>query len=552
MNNILQLAAQGDAKNLLRDIRVRALYSPYYFVKVVLGYSKLVDHFHQKEMERFVDNWAIGHRKQAIEWSRGFYKTTCFTIGTGIWIVLPVTDEDTEYATRVIGLSESEWYLRTSLHDQDATQLLAFEVDANAEKKIQAIKWHFEENELFRSVFPELAYDGTWRPWNTKQLRTPRVGDRRRDPEGTFEAIGVGGSLQSRHYKIVWEDDLVGEKARKSTVVMQDTIGWHGRLNGAFENATEQIRFLVSNRWGYADLNSYVRANEPDFVFHTRSAIELDPDTGEDAAVFGEEYPLDKLELIRTGSSMTKYDYACQYLNKPTLPGESEVDVKALHTYTVEPDGKMKCSCGKAFLSSQCFRYMHYDPYNAKAAGSTSCPAIVCVGCSTDGHVFLLDYYLGKENYGKVYDRLFFFNDTWRPKMFTFEDVGHQNLTAYHLREIEQTTEYKAKKHRPFPRIEGVATGNRTKEVRIREGLFPVIEKKKFSCRSKHVAFLQMLETFPHKTLDHDYDLLDALAQGSNLWRFPENAEENERAKETEDEYLRHFNEPYCAGVQAC
>src|SRR5580658_12345 len=551
MTDILKLASQGDAKSLLRDIRVRALYSPYYFVKVVLGYSKLVEHFHQQEMERFVDAWSTGVRKQAVEWSRGFYKTTCFTIGTSIWITLPVHDSDTEYAIQQLGIGESEWYLRTSLHDQDATQLLAFEVEANAEKKIQAIKWHFEENTLFRSVFPELAYDGTWRPWNTKQLRIPRVGDRRRDPEGSFEAIGVGGALQSRHYKIVWEDDLVGEKARKSTIVMQDTIGWHGRLNGAFENATEQIRFLISNRWGYADLNSHVRINEPDFRFHTRSAIELDPTTGEDRAIFPEEYPLEKLEAIRTGSSMTKYDYACQYLNRPTLPGESEVDTKAIHTYTVEKDGLMKCSCGAKFKPSQLFRYMHYDPYNAKGPGSTSCPAIVVVGTSSDGHVALLDYYLGKEQYGKVYDRLFFFNDIWAPRLFTFEDVGHQNLTAYHIQEIQKTTEYKTAKHHQFPRMEGVSTGNRTKEARIREGLFPVVEKKKFTCRSKHQAFLSMLDTFPHKVLDHDYDLLDALAQGTALWRFPEKAEDNERANNEEETYLRKLNENYCAGVPA-
>lgn len=542
MTNILQLASKGDAANVLRDMRVRSLWSSYYFVKVVLGYSELSPTFHQPEMEAFLTNWANGVRKQAIEWSRGFFKTTCFTIGTSIWTVLPVTDEDTEYALHNLGIAEGDWYHRTRLHDQDATQLLAFEVIENAKKKLSIIRSHFEENQIFRSVFPDIAYTGSERPWNNECVRIRRVGARQRDAEGTFEAIGVGGALQSRHYKIVWEDDLVGEKAIKSPAIMEQTIGWHGRLHGAFENASEQIRTLVSNRWGYADLNSYIRANEPDFVFHTRSAIELGDD-GE-KAVFPERFTIEKLMQIRDSGSMTKYDFSCQYLNSPVLPGEREVAISNLHYYVVEEDGAMKCNCGAVYRLSQLKRYIHYDPYNAKGAMSTSCPALVVVGTAPDKHVFLVDYFTAKQNYGGIYDRLFRYNDVYRPGLFTYEDVGHQNLTAYHISEICKTKEFK-EKHRNFPRIEGVSSGGRSKDVRIREGLFPIIEKGKFAVRKQHQTFLTMLETFPHRQLDHDYDLLDALAQGSDKWRFPDNEDVRDQRSNEEAEYLSKFNEPY-------
>ncbi len=187
---------------------------------------------------------------------------------------------------------------------------------------------------------------------------------------------------------------------------------------------------------------------------------------------------------------------------------------------------------------------MHYDPYNAKGAASTSCPAIAVIGTAEDKHVFLLDYFLAKEQYGKVYDRIFRYNDVWRPALFTYEDVGHQNLTAYHIAEIAKTAEYKAK-HKPFPRIEAVTTGNRSKEVRVREGLFPVIEKKKFACRAKHQAFLTMLETFPHRQMDHDYDLLDAISQGAEKWRYPEGQDEHKSRQGEEEAYLAHFGQPY-------
>ena len=531
---------------------MRCLYSPYYFVKVVLGYKKLVPHLHQHDLEQFVDRWSLGHTEQAVEWPRAFYKTTTFTIGVGMWVVLPVTDEDSTYALNELGIPEDLWWRRVALHDQDATQLLAFEIESNAKKKLDIIKWHFEENQAFRWLFPEIAYTGEERPWNSSCLRIRRIGERRKDPEGTFEAIGVGGALQSRHYKIIWCDDLVGENARKSQTVMDQTIGWYQRLEGAFENATRKIRFLISNRWGYADLNSWVRDHEVSVPFYTRAAWEVVD--GEEKPIFPEEYSME--ELLKIQDKMTRYDFSCQYLNSPVMPGEMAVSTEALHYYEVAEDGTIKCSCGKSFRASQLYRYLHYDPYNAKGAGSKSCPALVCVGLSSDEHTFILDYWLSKENYGKVYDRIFFYNDTWRPRLFTYEDVGHQNLTAHHWTTVAKTAEYKAK-HRAPPRIEGIASSDRSKERRIGEGVFPIIEKKKFAIRRKHQILLRMLETFPHKVLDHDYDLLDAISQGtckmhsgSRVWHYPTTEETDIGAINAEDEYLRHFNEPFCAGVK--
>lgn len=549
MQDVLQLAASGDATKVWLDQRVRALYSPYYFIKVVLGYKKLVPHLHQHDLELFVDRWAAGQAEQAIEWPRAFYKTTTFTIGVGMWVVLPVTQEDTDYAINELGIPEDAWFRRVSLHDQDATQLYAFEVEANAKKKINAIKWHFEENATFRWLFPEIAYQGSESPWNSGCLRIRRVGERRRDPEGSFEAIGVGGSLQSRHYKIIWCDDLVGERARSSPTEMATTIGWYQRLEGAFENASRKIRFLVSNRWGYADLNSWVRENEPNIPFYTRAAWEIDPETGKECPIFPEEYSME--DLLKIQGKMTKYDFSCQYLNSPVMPGETEVNSDGLHFYEVEEDGQIKCSCGKLFRASALYRYLHYDPYNAKGAGSKSCPALAVIGTSSDEHVILLDYFISQENYGKIYDKIFFYNDTWRPRLFTYEDVGHQNLTEHHIKTVAKTAEYKAV-HKAFPRIEGIPTGNKSKEQRIRDGLFPVIEKKKFAIRKKHLLFQKMLETFPHKTLHHDYDLLDAITQGvlktkegGRVWRFPLTEDASIGAVNAEDEYLKHFNEPF-------
>lgn len=545
MTNILQLAAQGDAVNVMREMRVRALFSPYYFTKTILDYKQLVPHLHYHDTELFIERWLGGVRKQWIEWPRGFFKSTTFTIGTSTWIVLPHTDEDAAYAIDCLGIPEDVWFARMALHDQDATQLLAFETIDNSKKKLTEIKWHFEENELFRELFPEIKYTGVETPWNSDCLKIRRVGYGRRLQEGTFEAIGVNGALQSRHYKIVWEDDLVGKKAVESESTMASTIRWHGLLHGAFENASTQIRFGVSNRWGYADLNSHIRQNEPDFVFYTRAAWELDAETGQEVAIFPERYPMEALRRIQNSGSMTRYDFSCQYLNSPVLPGQQEVALGALHTYTVETDGRIRCSCGSAFYASQLLRTLHYDPYNAKGATSKSCPALAVIGCSTDKHVVLLEYFLSKGNYGRIYDKLYELNDRWRPYKFTYEDVGHQNMTEFHIRQVERNPLH-LEKHRRFPSIVPISPHSRAKELRIRDFFLPVLERYKFTRRSNQVALDSQLESFPNPVLDHDYDLLDVLAQGAQLpWRFPESDEELLTKRTAEDEYLKQLGKPY-------
>lgn len=539
MEDILTLASSGRAEDVLRDMRVRSLWSPYYLAKVVLGYKDMVDHLHFADTELFVQRLVDGDRRQWIEWTRGFLKTTTFTISTGIWFVCPVTEEDTDYAVNVLEIPEEDWLERVALHNQDYTQLYAFETDANAKKKVAEVRWHFEENTLFRACFPEIAYTSTEEPWNNNCIKIRRRGFGQRAEEGTFEAIGAGNALQSRHYDIVWEDDLVGKKAVESEIEMEKTIRWHGLLNGAFVDAAKQMRFGVSNRWGYNDLNSHIRSTESEFVFHTRSAWDIGPD-GKEVATWPERYSISALLEIR--KSMSPYDFSCQYLNRPTPPGENEVDVSVLHRYTVREGGMIECGCGKTYHPRGLLRYMHFDPYNAKGSNSKSRPAVAVIGTATDKHVFLLDYYIDRGSQEKVFAKLFEWNNQWMPVLFTYEDVGNQSMAEFYIRKAQQSVDFKGRK---FPRIVPVKTGNRAKEIRIRDYFFPVFARYKFGIRSTQLHLLESLATFPHPVPDHDYDLLDALAQGAPYWRFPADEVEEVSAKVDEEAYLASLGKPF-------
>ncbi len=534
--DILTLAKTGNADDLVRSLRARSLFSPYFFTKVVLGYTQMVDHFHYVESERFINAWLNGVNKQWIEWPRGFFKSTQFTIGTSIWITLPVSTEDSQFAIEKLGIPDDEWFNRVSLHNQDVTQLLAFETIENAKKKIAEIKWHFEENQLFRNIFPEIAYTGVEKPWTKDCLKIRRVGYAQRQEEGTFEAIGVGVALQSRHYDIVWEDDLVGERAIKSETEMKRTIGWHERLSGAFIDAAKQVRFGVSNRWGYHDLNSHIRMHEPDFVFHTRAARELDSE-GKLVPTFPERYSLQSLDDI--AGSMTAYNFSCQYLNRPILETAAEVPLARIHHYTIDvSNGLMRCSCGEIIDINSCTRYMAYDPYNAKNAMSRSRPAIAVVAGAPNRHFLVLDYTVLRDSYDKIFQKLVSYNNHWRPHLFVYEDVGAQNMVEHHLRTIQNTAEFTAEKNRRFPRIIAERPRGRAKEVRIRDYFLPVITNANLAIREEHRHLSDALGTFPNPVLDHDYDLLDALAYLAPHVRYPSVDDEDKSVDEAMVEAL--------------
>lgn len=526
----------------LLDLRVRSLWSPFIFTTAVLGCRDLTTGLHLAESENFIERWLAGDTKQFVEWPRGFFKTTTFTQGIGMWLVCPVSQEDTDYALGTLGMDEAAWHRRMSLHNQNLLQLVAMETDKNAIKKVGWIKGHFESNTLFRAIFPEIAYAGKEEPWNASCIKIRRTGGRQYEHEGTFEAIGVGVALQSRHYDLVWEDDLVGEKAIKSTSEMEDTIGWHRRLAGAFVNAGRQVRFGVSNRWGYNDLNSYIRRHEPDFVFHTRRAWELAAD-GTNVPAFPERYPMDRLLKIKGG--MTEVDFNCQYLNNPMVPGDASVSTAKLHTYTVEEDGRMVCSCGRHFYLSSLQRYMHLDPSQARAR-STSRPCIAVVGTAPDKHVFLLDFWMKKADYGAIFKTLTSFNNAYRPKMLTYEDVGSQNMFEYHLRQLQESVEFKEAKNRRFPYIQPVPTKSEPKEDRIKQHFFPVVEAGRFAYRPfTQQALPRQMETFPFPALDHDYDLLDVLAQGALVWRYQAAEAEARDAANAEANIEAALGKPY-------
>ncbi|KKK52564.1 hypothetical protein LCGC14_3103640, partial [marine sediment metagenome] len=285
------------ADEALRVLRLNSLGSLYYFIKVALRRKRLTEYLHLPiclalEKRFLKDVWEL---------PRDHFKSTICSEGRPMWLALPMTARDEDDFCKLGYPDEFIKWMRL-VHNPDIRLLLVSENLTNAAKLGKRITWHFESNAMYRTLFPESLPDSScvWSAYSLHVKRTLLGGGH---GEGTFDFLGAGGALQSRHYMGVTQDDLVGRKAIESQTVMEKVIDYHKLLVGAFETEDkdhEEDELIVGNRWSYHDLNSYLQENETWFRFHNHSALggccKFHPP---DTPIFPSEFSFNKLMKIK-------------------------------------------------------------------------------------------------------------------------------------------------------------------------------------------------------------------------------------------------------------
>jgi hypothetical protein len=340
---LIPIGGIADYKQRKLAVRLNAFGSLFYFISFILGRTRLKAHLHG-DWCRIVEKEVL---QEVIELPRDHFKSTIFSEGAPIWWALPFGDADA-YAMERLGYAPEFIRWMRYCHNQDTRTLIVSEVIINAVKIGKRIGHHYENNVLFKEIFPEVLPDSkcTWTEKTMQQRRTKASPD----GEGTFDLIGVGAALQSRHYNRIIEDDLVGKEAIDSQVTMESSIDYHRLLPGAFDSDPTLANrmndeIIVGNRWSCKDLNNWVRENEPWFNFTSHSA------TGGCCSkhpvgrvIFPEEWSIEKLNKVKLREGI--YHYSCQYENNPIPEGQNEFKPDWLNYYETAPisanDNRMK------------------------------------------------------------------------------------------------------------------------------------------------------------------------------------------------------------------
>lgn len=318
-------------------LRLNALGSLYYFSRNILGHLRLSPKLHGYicgELERDT-------LRMVLEIPRDHFKTSLASVSAPMWWALDYSTEDEDL---MISLGYSEEWLRwmRRAHYSSTRTLIASETIANARKIGVKIDGHYKSNAIFRMLFPRIIPKNFDR-WNQDSMTHNRL-DGEYHGEGTYDFIGVKGALQSRHYNRQVIDDAVGEKAINSELVMESTIDWVRKLPGAFDSDPLRPHALadqlfIGNRWSHKDLGTWLRANCSDMQFITHAADGSCEGHGcqihrAGIPIFPEEFTLEKLAGIRAIEG--SYNYAAQFLNRPTAPEAVRFKESWLKYYSVD------------------------------------------------------------------------------------------------------------------------------------------------------------------------------------------------------------------------
>jgi hypothetical protein len=548
--------------------KVNSLIDLYYFSSVTLNKFRLQrgqDYRVKLHYQMCLSVMKDG-LKEVIEIPRDHFKSTIYSECFPIWRALPFGTAEEDQFTR-LGYSDLfiEWMRRT--HSQDIRILLVSETIKNATMLGTRISNHYLNNGLFRQLFPTILPTAA-ETWTNDSLHQRRTLAGRGQGEGTFDFIGVGAALQSRHYNMVIQDDLVGRDAIQSDSVMQSTIEYHQLLVGAADSDPSDPNrdfdeIIVGNRWSHKDLNSYVRESESYFGFTTHSALggccALHPFGN---PIFPEEFSVEKLLVWKR--RLGTYFFTCQFLNSPIDPSKAKFNMKDFRYFHFENiDGAManpkggysksdtenKVELGKPtqkrtvlrhhvnagdvekdIFPRHLDRYMVVDPNHSgqhKTLGSGRCRhAIVVSGVSRDPRrIYLLDIWAEAASIDKFVAKMFELAIKWKLNTIYVEAVGAQKYLLYHLEYF--ITEHKRDcpelAHIKIEPLKTPQTSN-AKLERI-DGIIPIVERNEIWLNATGCAkLLEEAEAYGQKK--GLIDILDVLGYGPQVWKFDTTSEE--------------------------
>lgn len=516
----LPIPEQDDAEAFRWAMRLNALGSLYFFIKFVLQRDWLTDSLHKPILAKL----EVDIPRYLLEMPRDHLKTVIITEGRTIWRALPFDERD-EAAMRELGYDDDfiAWMRRT--HRPERRTLIVSEIIGNAVKIGARFDWHYQENRMFQFIFPEIKPDNscTW----TEDSKTHKCSSRGPQGEGTYDFLGVGGALQSRHYDDIVEDDVIGKDAIESPLIMEKTINYHRLLIGAFADFSKGNWTVVNNRWSPTDLSGWIREHQPEFMIESHSAeggcCDAHP---KDEPIFPEKFPMEVLRQIR--EIQGPYYYSHQYLNLAVNPEECIFNKDWIRFYSaVESPVKMErhwlhheeraSETLKDIDPNLLIRSMVVDPNHAEERGRCH-HGIVVTGLDPEkDRVYLLDVWAKSSSYDELVNQIFRLGQLWNLPEFWLETIAAQRLLRY---PIEYRNKQEAMKtgvtrgHQMHIRELKTDRGANAKRTRI-ESLEPIFRDGRFWVRHDQNEFLNEYYDYPG---GRTVDVLDCLGYAVQTW----------------------------------
>jgi hypothetical protein len=464
----------GSAEAIRVWLREGASASTYVMAKMVLGYDRLTLRTHAP-LCQWIDEEP--HRGLAMA-PRGSFKSTCLTVA---------------------------YLIRRVVNDPNVRILLVSGSQENACRFLDIIQQQFRTNETFRALFPEVVPNfQTVTRWNRTEICVPRSA---RWGEATIEAVGAGGTLVSRHFDHIHNDDLIDEKMAESPAEVARAVNFYKLEESLLVSPKRGTIVTVATPWGFHDPYAWMQKHERGLALYKRGAINPDG-----SLYFPEE--LDHAELDRLRDKYGSWHFQCQYLVDPKDPEAMSFDERWLRYYRLDGD-RLIPEVGDAVALPDCRVLMRVDPAISEES-SAARTAIVVDAVAPDGRKFLLDEWAERCQPLRMFDVIFYLAERWGVESVGVESVAYQ-------RAIKPFLEAEAARRGVYLHIVPLKPDTRkSKRARI-TAIQPNLERGEIHVQHEHTLFLAEYRDFPHGTT---VDVLDAFGYGpaDGMWEEPVSA----------------------------
>lgn len=495
----------------IRDaMRFRGLTDSFYLATIVMGYDKLLPDTHGP-LCGFMDSCKVNRR--LIQMPRSHFKTVCCT-------VVKRTQEVLNTPWRRI--------------------LIVGDTGPNAWKHLGKIKNQFEGNRLLRWLYPERVWADTAKApkWSQESLYLPQDinGTPALHGEPTFDAIGAGGAVVSRHYDTINADDLIGEDEYFSEAEMSKKIDWFSNLEALFVPPLEDsLMDIPSTYWRTDDVYAYAE----DFYGNGEQPVPTGPYSyqrggiavfrrgalEEGKAIFPIQrnadgkvingYPVEFFHRLRDKNPER---YAAQYANNPKSAENAYFRSEFLRYYGVASEDGRRIFIEHAggiieqVDTDSLIRISMCDPH----AGGTnrfrgSRAAVITTAVDPRyPRIYILDCWIKRAPTDKIVDEIFRQQKHWQPDIFSIEANGMQKMLRYWIDERSERDPftYPQIPYHPF-----IPAGDKDGERRIK-GLQPYFKAGQIWLQRGFTELIEEYESWPRGLKDG----LDCLSQGLPLW----------------------------------
>lgn len=482
-------SASGLDAATLRSLREEGKNNLFFFAKGILGYGDMTKRVHQEFCE-----WMQGDQKRALGlMPRGHFKTTI----------------------------EMADIIRRLLINPEERILLCSESAENAEYMLREIQEHIKNNELLRTVYPEIIPKQTGtRLWNKQSIILPRKGTYR---EPSIDTAGITTKIVSRHYTRIYCDDLVSNEAMESPSVMRKSIEFVNRLVSLLVNQREHTIRIIGTRWAYHDIYSHIIDNFKSYDTFIRKAIVRTAD-GSVEPFFPERWTMGMFEeMIQTDP----YQWATQMANEPLDTAVVDFKMSWLQYFSIGPDYDFRFQGDDGLLHLQSQQeltyYIHVDPSMGESLESDY-SGIVVVAVNPLDMIFIVEAIGVRLDPLATAEKILELHARYLPRLVTIESNAYQKSLLYYVQK-------EARRRNTYVRLEPfLAPSRKSKAARIRGALQPLFATQRVWIRK---GLVDLVNEYMHFGRGEHQHILDALAQGPEYWRTPKssNARKAERKR---------------------